>query len=350
MTQDPLVYLIDIGGSYRKLCEFLGGQYVEISPPVGEEAYKPINPFELPKGVSIPSPQKIKFLLAFFENIFTEGEGDKLPKLEKGLLEEAILKTYSSKSGSPRISDFANILSNSSDKSLHDFARMLYPWTGDRPYGRLLDAPHALDVDSPLVVFDLKSLSSYPDLQSVMILIITDLILTKVENIKDRRKQIYMDECWELLKGSAKNFMEYCVRTLRKSGSGITFITQGLEEIVASSIGPAILSNTATKFILLQRGDLEPIRQILKFNEQEMALIRSLRQVKGHYSEAFLVANEDKTVIQIHPTPIEYWISTSDAADNDALNERRKKHPEKSLADHLYELSNEFPKGVGFSL
>jgi type IV secretory pathway VirB4 component len=98
-----------------------------------------------------------------------------------------------------------------------------------------------------------------------MILIITDFILGRVENTKGKRKQILMDECWELLKSrGSQRFMEYCVRTLRKTGSGITFITQGLEEIVASPIGSAILSNTATKFVLLQRGDLKPIRELLK--------------------------------------------------------------------------------------
>ena len=50
-----------------------------------------------------------------------------------------------------------------------------------------------------LVVFDLKGLSSYPDLQSAMILILTDFILGQVESKQhlNRPKQIIMDECWE---------------------------------------------------------------------------------------------------------------------------------------------------------
>ena len=140
--------------------------------------------------------------------------------------------------------------------------------------------------------------------------------------------------------------MEYCVRTLRKTGSGITFITQGLEEIIASPIGPAILSNTATKFILLQRGDLEPIRKILKLNDQEMSLISSLRSQKGRFSESFMVNNEDRAVIRIAPTPLEYWLATSDAQDNDLIEKRRKTDPEKSLEQHLCALSLEFPFGV----
>lgn len=115
-------------------------------------------------------------------------------------------------------------------------------WTGDRPYGRLLDGFGNLKTDAAICTFDLKGLSNYPDLQSVMILIDDILILTQVEQDKSNKKTNYSDEAWELLKSNASaNFMEYCVGTLRKTGSGITFITQGVEEIVASSIGPAIL-------------------------------------------------------------------------------------------------------------
>ncbi|HLD99194.1 MAG TPA: ATP-binding protein [Bdellovibrionota bacterium] len=350
-SQAPLLYIIDIGGSYRKLCEFLGGQYIEIAPPKAGEAVSTINPFDLPPGHIEPAPEKVKFLLALLENVFTDSEGERLPKLDKSLLEEVVIRLYQKADGTkPRISDLADELADSEDERLKQFAKMLYPWTGDRAYGRLLDGENTLTLSSDVVVFDLKGLSNYPDLQAVMILIITDFILGRVESkdpaIQSRRKQILMDECWELLKSPASSgFMEYCVRTLRKTGSGITFITQGLEEIVASPIGSAILSNTATKLILLQRGDLEPIRKVLKLNEQEMALIASLRQAKGRYSEAFLIANEARTVIRAVPTPVEYWLATSDAGDNAFLSSLRREHPEWDLKKAIEWLANHYPDG-----
>jgi type IV secretory pathway VirB4 component len=350
MTQKPLVYIIDIGGSYRKLCEFLGGQYVEISPPKEGAVATTVNPMLLPEGESKPSPQKLKFLLAMLESVLTDNEGDKLPKLDKSLLEEALIHIYDRVAGkrSPTLSDLAAHLASSKEPTLNAFAKMLFPWTGNRPYGLLLDRQGSLDLKSDVVVFDLKSLSAYPDLQSVMILIITDFILGRVEakgEFQGRRKQILMDECWALLNGPASSFMEYCVRTLRKSGSGITFITQGLDEIVASPIGGAILANTPIKFILLQRGDMEPIRKTLKLNDQEVALISSLRQRKGAYSEAFLIYNEDRSVIRAVPTPIEYWLATSDATDNSKIEEERRDHPQKTLRQVIEEFSEKYPFG-----
>ena len=156
-----------------------------------------------------------------------------------------------------------------------------------------------------------------------------------------------MDECWELLKSkAAANAMEYWVRTLRKSGSGVTFITQGVAEIAAHPISSAILGNTATKLVLLQKGDLSIVRDVLKLNEQEMALISSLKQKKGVYSEAFMIANDDRTVIRAMPTPLEYWLATSDRDDNTALEKLRNEKPHLSLNQVIYELALKYPQGV----
>lgn len=347
-----ITFVIDIGGSYRKLCEFLNGQYIDIGPAVVGEKRKAVNPFELPPGDMEPSSQKVKFLVTLCESMFTDTNEEKLPRLSRSLLEECVIETYKRAQGkcTPTLSDLRKVLEASPEAELKNFAKMLYPWTGDRAYGQLLDRQNEVDLNSDFVVFDLKGLSSYPDLQAVMILIITDYIVGKIESSSHayygRKKRILMDECWELLKGPAANAMEYWVRTLRKAAAGITFITQGLEEIVAHSIGPAILGNTATKLILMQRGDLEPVRKILKLNDQEVALISSLRQQKGIFSEAFMTANEDRALIRVYPTPLEYWLVTSDRDDNAALEEYRRLNPEKKIAEVIYEMALRYPKGV----
>ena len=138
--------------------------------------------------------------------------------------------------------------------------------------------------------------------------------------------------------------MEYCARTLRKSGSGITFITQGVEEIVASAIGPAILNNTATKFIMLQRGDTEILKNTLKLNSQEIALIHSLEQRKGLFSEGFMIEGDRRQVVRVFPSPFEYWLSTSDAQDNHYLDQLRDKGL--SLVEAIEKAATDYPRGI----
>lgn len=344
LQQNLRVFIIDIGGSYRKLTNSLGGQYLEMSLSNG---YK-INPFDIPNPGKEPSTQKLKSLLASIECMVSEDDGAKLPKLERVLLEQSLLELYEKhrkKSQVPTLSALRDHLANSSEDSLKRIAKMLYSWTGDRPYGKLLDGHGSLRTDARVCTFDLKGLSSYPDLQSVMTLMLTEFILTQVESDKSSNKRIILDEAWELLKSpAAAGFMEYCARTLRKTGSGITFITQGLEEIVASPIGPAILNNTATKFVMLQRGDSKVLTATLKLNPQELALIHSLEQRKGKFSEGFMIEGNHRQVIRVHPTPLEYWMATSDSKDNAEL--LRLQDTGLSLDESIIEAAAKYPMGI----
>jgi conjugal transfer ATP-binding protein TraC len=316
LAREMRVFIIDIGGSYRKLTQSLGGQYFELTLA---DAYR-LNPFDIPDIEKGPSDQKLKSLLATIECMVAEDGGTKLPKLDRVLLESSLTELYKAKQKTneiPVLSDLEKMLSKSDEPTLKRVAKMLSMWIGESPYGKLLDGQGKLRTDGMICTFDLKGLSNHPDLQSVMILILTDFILTQVESDKTSRKRIILDDAWELLKSpAAASFMEYCARTLRKTGSGITFITQGVEEIVASPIGSAILNNTATKFILLQRGDPQILRNTLKLNAQELNLIQSLEQKKGKYSEAFMIEGDHRQVVRVKPGPFEYWISTSDSRDN----------------------------------
>ncbi|MGE3610710.1 MAG: VirB4 family type IV secretion system protein [Bacteriovoracaceae bacterium] len=338
------VFIIDIGGSYRKLTESLGGQYLEMDL---SDQYR-LNPFDIPDASQEPSNQKLKSLLAVIESMIVEDEKTKLSRLDRVLLEKAIIELYEEKRKKneiPVLSELMEKLAKSKESSMVDISKVLFMWTGSRPYGKLLDGKGSLRTDAPICTFDLKGLSSYPDLQSVMILILTDFILSQVEQDKVNKKRIILDEAWQLLKSNAAaGFMEYCARTLRKTGSGITFITQGVEEIVESPIGSAIMNNTATKFILLQRGDSEILKNALKLNSQELNLIYSLEQRKGEFAEGFMIEGDHRQVIRIFPSPFEYWLSTSDASDNRYIQELREQGM--NLVQAIEEAARTYPNGI----
>jgi conjugal transfer ATP-binding protein TraC len=286
--------------------------------------------------------------MAVVEAMVGENEQSKLTKLDRTLLEKSILDLYSHKRKTadvPTLTDLSKYLADQDEPSLKTMAKLLYVWTGERPYGQLLDGQGTLRTDASICTFDLKGLSNHPDLQSVMILILTDFILSQVEHDRTSRKRIILDEAWELLKSqSAANFMEYCARTLRKTGSGITFITQAVADIESSPIGTAILNNTATKLVMLQRGATDALSRTLKLNSQELALIHSLTQKKGEYSEGFLIEGDERQVIRVSPSPLEYWLSTSDAEDNAYLERERKKGL--TLTEAIEKAAHEIPTGI----
>jgi type IV secretory pathway VirB4 component len=74
----------------QKLCENLSGQYVNLSLNEGIA----INPFDLAPGETVPSSQKIKFLLGLIELMTKEDEQERLPRLERSEIEEAIQRLY----------------------------------------------------------------------------------------------------------------------------------------------------------------------------------------------------------------------------------------------------------------
>ncbi len=311
------VYIIDVGGSYEKMTKVLGGQYFEINL---SENYA-INPFATSNPSVMPSGDRLKGMLAIVEQMIVD-EGEKLNRLERVQLEEALINIFESARSenaprSPLISDLAKYCEKSDEECLKKIGKLLFPWVGQTPFGKMLDRQGHIRADSPIVAFDLKGLSQYPDLQAVMILILTNFILDQVESDRTVSKRVLLDEAWQFLKSpAAANFMEYAARTFRKTGSGISFITQGVEEIIGSGIGPAILNNTATKLVMLQKGDTKILSETLKLNATELKLIQSLEQRKGLYSEGFFIAGEARQIIRIQPSPLEYWISTSDSRDN----------------------------------
>jgi type IV secretory pathway VirB4 component len=277
-------------------------------------------------------------------------EGEKLSRLERVQLEEALIHIFENAQReksprSPLISDLAKYCEKSKEEALQKIGKLLFPWVGQTPFGKMLDRQGSIRADSPVVAFDLKGLSQYPDLQAVMILILTNFILDQVESDRTVSKRVLLDEAWQFLKSpAAANFMEYAARTFRKTGSGISFITQGVEEIVGSGIGPAILNNTATKLVMLQKGDTKVLTETLKLNSTELKLIQSLEQRKGLYSEGFFIAGETRQVIRIQPSPLEYWISTSDARDNQFI--KKLLGDGKSLQDALIQAAEVAPFGV----
>lgn len=343
LKEHPRVFFVDIGGSYRKLCENLDGQYVALSLTDGVS----INPFDLPAGETVPSSQKIKFLLGLIELMTKEDDQERLPRLERSEIEEVIQRLYE-KTATPVLSDLRDALLTHKDAAMVRYGRILKSWCGDTPFGRFLDRQTSVALNKNVVAFDLKGLESYPDLQAVCLFIITDKVWQEVQRDRKTMKFLVFDECWKLLKSDAGlAFIEEVFRTFRKYYASAIAISQDIDDFARSKIAGAILPNCALKWVLLQpQGDKTRLQEVLALNDNEIDLINSLHQKKGLYSEAFLIAGANRTLAVIEPSPLELWISTTDPRDLAAMDAYREQYPNKSHQDVLKELSERYPRGV----
>ncbi len=343
LKEDPHVYFVDIGGSYEKLCENLSGQYI----PLGTDQSLSLNPFDLLEGESQPSDQKIKFLVTLVELMTKEDDEARLPKLERSEIEEAILKIYESER-EPRLSHLRSMLLLNESVEIRRIGKILTSWCGDTPYGRLLDTASCMDLKQKIVCFDLKGLESFPDLQSVFLFVITDFVWRRVQKNRGEKKFLILDECWKLMRNEAGVlFIEEVFRTFRKYNAAAVAISQDIDDFAKSKIAGAILPNCSIKWILTQnKSNPGRTKEVLQLNDNEIGLIESLRQKKGVYSEVFLISQNDRALLRVSATPLEYWIATTDPRDIAKIENEKRNDSQKPLTEILKSLSAKYPQGV----
>ncbi len=342
MKENPQVFIVDIGGSYKKMTQNFDGQYI----PLGVDSGLSLNPFDLGPDDKEPSPQKVKFLLGLVELMTKENEALSLGKLERAEIESAIAEVYKT-CERPSLSHLRALLLKHHDPSISRFGRILAPWCGTTPYGNFVDRPTSIELQRPVVCFDLKGMESYPDLQAVVLFIITDFVWREVQRDRSRMKFLVFDECWKLLENeSGAAFIGEVFRTFRKYRASAIAISQNIDDFAKSKVAAAILSNSSIKWILKQKGaDQERLKTVLALNDNEVSLIASLSQERGVFSEAFLMVEDNRSVVAVDSTPLEYWIATTDPRDLAVLDARVKSDPHLSNIDVLMKLATEFPRG-----
>lgn len=343
LKENPMIFIVDIGGSYRKMCELLGGQYISL----GVEGTCSINPFDLLAGETIPTPQKIKFLTSLVEVMTKEDHSTGIPRLERAELEEAIQRVYE-KVPNPTLSDLRTLLLDHPEALIRRFGRILGSWSGNTPYGRFIDRPTSVKLSAPIISFDLKGMENYPDLQAVCLWIIMDLIWREVQGDRSRKKFLVFDECWKLLENeSGAGFIAEVFRTFRKYYASAIAISQTLDDFAGSKVAGAMLANSSIRWCLSQKGsDPKRVQEILSLNDNERALIESLHQERGVYSEAFLIAQDQRSVVLVEPTPLEYWIATTDPRDISEIDRRQALDPSGDALGLVRKLADEYPRGI----
>jgi type-IV secretion system protein TraC len=342
LKDDPKIFIVDIGGSYKKICDNLNGQYIQL----GVDSDLSINPFDLAPGEVKPSSQKIKFILSLVEIMTKEDSLARLGKLEKAEIEAAIEQVYAN-SKAPCLSDLREILIHHSELQIQKVGRILAPWCSPSPYGKFVDRSTTLELKRPIVCFDLKGMEKYPDLQAVCLFIITDFVWREVQGDRSRIKFLVLDECWKLMENdSASLFIAEVYRTFRKYLASAIAISQNIDDFARSKIATAILPNSSIKWVLKQKGaDKDRLKEVLSLNPNEVDLINSLHQERGSYSEAFLMAEDQRAVVVIESTPLEYWLATTDARDLGKIDEFKMQHPEMNNLEVLKVLSEKYPRG-----
>ena len=342
--------IIDVGGSYKNLIDAVGGNYFEYDPenPIS------FNPFLCPtdeNGNYNANEDKVGFIISLLNMLWKEKDKsinnvewaifqDLIPRFYKAFNEKnEKLKSVNQTTEVPNLSkfiewlkEFENVIKE--DKALSSkFERFdlvelhisLEPFVAGK-YKQLLNSEKVLDIsDHRLVCFDMARVKDDKRLYPIVAMLLTELSLDTIRKFPDEIKYFTMDEAWSMLSEAMGEFVEYMFRTLRKNNGSMTIITQGIDEIINSKVGTAIINNAETKMILnhTDKTQVEKVGKHLGFTTEEMNKIYSIR-VNKECREVFLKQGNDSFVFVLEVPTSEHAILTSNPVERNHLNMLKK--------------------------
>ena len=339
-TPRPRIVWIDNGASSERLLEVLDGEFIDLTLESGIT----MNMFDLEPGEKEPSSAKIKLILAVLELILKDQEQKGLPKREKALLEEAIFEVYK-RTGDrlPTLSDLKSLLENHAVLEMKRFAQILFSWTGNTAYGKMLDRQTNIRMTCDLVTIEIKGLTNHSELKDILLLLLTSFIQDAAASDMTRPYLMICDEAERFFKSGelSKQFIITCYRTWRKYRASIYCLSQNYRDFLSDpELADALLPNTTSVIILRQRKiDWKDFQEAFDFNDSQVEAVKSLEIVKGKYSEFFYMQDENQAILRLVPEPLSYWICTTDGNDKARIQEMERKYPELPKIEILKKLA-----------
>lgn len=316
-------YVIDVGASYKKLCQLLKGQWIEY----GHDSHLVINPFELVRDIK----EDMGFLLPILVEMASPNEG--LTDFAQSVLQtHAIfcLKKAREQQTVATVTDLVESLTSGlvnpeknskPDRRVTDLAVQLSPFARDGAYGRHFDGHSTVNFNNDFIVLELEGLKGRKTLQSVVLLCLIFLITQDLTTgDKHTRKMVVIDEAWDLLSHKhAGNFIQNGYRRARKQNASFITITQSFADYYQNDTARAALENADIRFVLRQKEEslrfMESQKKVA-FSPWEMNAIKNIRMREGEYSEClFSTPDTVPALLQIRFDPFSRLLYSSRATD-----------------------------------
>lgn len=306
VEQGAHAVIVDVGHSYRGLCELLGGYYFTYS----ESDPIRFNPFFLgEEQLDTEKKESIKtLLLALWKK-----DDETFSRSEYVSLSNALQAYFDFLKQSPDVfpcfdsfyeylrDKFLVTLRQSGikdkDFDIDNFLYILRPYYTGGEYDYLLNARENLDLlHQPLVVFELDAIANNPILFPTATIIIMQVFIDKMRKLKGVRKIILIEEAWKaLMRNGMAEYIKYLFKTVRKFYGEAIVVTQEVEDIISSPIvKQAIINNSDCKILLDQskyQNKFDQIQELLGLTEKEKALVLSVNKANDptkKYKEVFI--------------------------------------------------------------
>jgi len=327
-TAGTILRVVDIGGSYKRLCHIVGGDYLDFGP--GNDIC--INPFSNIVDVEedLPAISAIVMQMAY-----SSSDAPDIDELEYTLVKDAVRWAYAEKESAASVDDVYEYLKQYPDflapgrnyteaikEHAHHLAYNIFEFTSNGSYGHYFVGESNFDIaDSKFLLLELEALKNSRDLFKVVTLLVLDAV-TRDLYLSDRsqRRMVAFDEAWQFLSGSSGNKMmadmiEAGFRRARKYGGAFFIITQSiLDRQLFGAIGDIIWANADYK-ILLESKDYEKAlaEKLIDYDEFTVELLKSMQRNGTKYSEIYMDTPFGAGIVRLAVDPFSYYLYTSNA-------------------------------------
>lgn len=331
------VVVVDIGYSYVKSCEISGGTYFDSADK--EKLRFNIFACEMVDGRFAPSDMKIVFVMNVLKTIWSRPE-DKVNAEEEEILRDMVLRFYdwANEVGKHILTliDFFGFIDLYESEYIKrerlkyidmvSLRLMLEIYTkGKLSY--LMNSDSNIDIsEEQFVVFDVKAIEKDPKIFPIVMLVIIDLVVRKMEKLpKSLRKEFFIDEALNFLAGDLGEYAAHLYRTIRKEGGAISIATQSVKffDTIPAMTRESILGNTDTKWILDHSKYTslhESLRTILSLTDHDMNVLRDT-QSTDTYREFFVKMGNLSRLFRLGVSKFTEGVYTTSATDVEKINE-----------------------------
>ena len=319
LTVGGRAWIIDKGYSYKKLCEMLGGQYIEFT----NDTDLCINPF----GIVQNFTDEVDILASLIAVMAAPKHG--LDDFQSSAVTRVLTEQWEIYKHKLQIDNLAKAFLNEPDERVKDIGNQLFAFTTQGQYGRYFNGENNVNMDNRLVVLELQQLSGRPHLQRLVLLQLMYQIQQGMDRApRDMAKLLLIDEAWNLLASKeTQDFIVGWYRQLRKFGASAVICTQSVNDFYVNEGSMAIIENSAHMLMLGQKPEsIAAVKRSgrLEMSEGEFKLLETVHTVPGEYSE-ILVRNAFGTGVgRLVESPFNNLLYSSRAQDVTAIEAYRR--------------------------
>ena len=181
----------------------------------------------------------------------------------------------------PLLPALAPALRAAKTQAATELADRLIPFT-EGTHSALFAEPTTTRPEGHLVVFSLRDVPD--ELRPAATLLALDATWRKVSDPAQRRRRlITVDEAWLLMKDpEGAKFLYRMAKSARKAWAGLAAVTQDADDVLATELGRAVISNAATQVLLRQAPQaIEQVTAEFRLSAGERQLLLSARRGEG---------------------------------------------------------------------